>query len=76
VGPGFFPASAANEAADDTSGQRPRAAVRLSAVTVLQISPRRVFSEFNCFFIYIFSSFRGELLSQTQSNNKNPSVSF
>jgi hypothetical protein len=46
VGPGLFPASAANEAADDTSGQWPHAAARLSSGTMPQISTRRVFLNF------------------------------
>jgi hypothetical protein len=64
----FSCASAANEAADDTSGQWPRAAERLSAGTMPpDFTAQRfppVLLPFSYFFIYIFLDLSSELLSQ------------
>jgi hypothetical protein len=68
---GPFPASAANEAADDTSGQWPRAAAQLSAGTMPPDFTTPRFSPVQLpilyFFIYIFFIFSGRA---TQSNDK------
>ena len=74
---GLFPASAANEAADDTSGQWPRATVRLSAGTV---PPDVTAPRFPPVLLHIFKllhvPFFHLLGRATQFNDKTLSVSF
>ena len=84
----MIPASEANEAADDTSGQWPRAAARLSAGTVPPVlvlvltvfieetpdfTAPRFSPQFYFMFHFLIYIFRA---SFTQSNDKTLSVSF
>jgi hypothetical protein len=61
--PGLFPASAANEAADDTSDQWPYAGTMPPDFTA-PLFPPVLLHFFHISSSTSFSSFRGELLSQ------------